>query len=110
MTAEARPHDSLVAGQFGGQAAAYVASPVHAAGEDLDRLEQIAEGFVGGHSLDLGCGGGRVAYRLAPHLASVSAYDLSPEMLAAVAAPARERGLSNIETRTGRAERLPFDD
>ncbi len=105
-----RAHDTLVAGQFGSQASAYVASAVHASGEDLDRLDEIARAFPGGHALDLGTGGGHVAYRLAAHMASVVAYDLSDDMLAAVAETAKARGLSNIVVRQGRAERLPFED
>lgn len=103
-------HDSLVAGQFGPRAEAYVSSAVHAAGPDLDRLEAIARTRAGGRALDLGCGGGHVAYRLAPHMASVVACDLSGEMLAAVARTAAERGLANVTTRQARAERLPFAD
>ena len=105
-----RAHDSLVVGQFGTQASAYVASAVHASGEDLDRLDEIAQAFPGGLALDLGTGGGHVAYRLAAHMASVIACDLSDDMLAAVAQTAKARGLSNIEVRQGRAERLPFED
>jgi len=103
-------HDNLVTGQFGPQAQAYVSSAVHSAGPDLDRLDAIAAAHAGGRALDLGCGGGHVAYRLARHMAAVTAYDLSDEMLAAVARTAGERGLSNLTTRQGRAERLPFAD
>lgn len=103
-------HDSLVAGQFGPRAEAYVASPVHAAGPDLDRLEAVAASHPGGRALDLGCGGGHAAYRLAAHMAAVTACDLSDEMLDAVARTAAERGLANLTTRQGRAERLPFAD
>jgi hypothetical protein len=38
-----RSHDDLVQDQFGPRADAYVQSPVHAAGEDLDALEALAE-------------------------------------------------------------------
>src|SRR5260370_41726010 len=41
---------------------------------------------------------------------TVTASDLSRDMLDAVAAAARERGLSNIETVQAPAEHLPFDD
>jgi SAM-dependent methyltransferase len=60
--------------------------------------------------LDLGCGGGHVAYVLARHAKTVTATDLSPEMLAAVAATARDKALPNIETIAAPAEDLPFDD
>lgn len=103
-------HDTLVARQFGPQANAYVGSAVHAAGNDLDRIAGHAALRRGGRALDLGTGGGHVAYRLAPLMAEVVAYDLSHDMLAAVAATAAGRGLGNVATRQGRAEALPFAD
>jgi ubiquinone/menaquinone biosynthesis C-methylase UbiE len=83
---------------------------VHAGGEDLDRLEALAQAAAPRRALDLGCGGGHVAYRLARHAAAVTACDLSADMLAAVAATARTRGLIPIETVQAPAEQLPFDD
>jgi ubiquinone/menaquinone biosynthesis C-methylase UbiE len=105
-----RAHDTVVAHQFGPRAEAYVTSAVHAQGEDLDRLEAIAAAAAPRQALDLGTGGGHVAYRLAAHAQAVVASDLSDEMLAAVAQTARERGLTNLVTRQAPAERLPFDD
>jgi len=96
--------------QFGPRAALYVTSALHASGTDLDALEAIAAETRPGRALDLGCGGGHVAYRLAPHAGEVVACDLSPDMLAAVAEAASERGFANIRTREAAAERLPFDD
>jgi ubiquinone/menaquinone biosynthesis C-methylase UbiE len=102
-------HDTLVATQFGGRAAAYVTSAVHAQGEDLRDLAALVAGCAGARVLDLGCGGGHAAFAVAPHVAGVVAYDLSPEMLEAVAAEAAARGLANVTTRQGPAETLPFD-
>lgn len=106
----ARSHDAVVDAQFGPQAAAYVQSAVHAAGPDLDRLEEIARHAQPARALDLGCGGGHVAYRLAPHSGAVVASDLSAEMLAAVRETAAARGFANITTEQAPAEQLPFDD
>jgi SAM-dependent methyltransferase len=47
---------------------------------------------------------------LAPYAGEVTAIDLSPDMLAAVAATARKKGLANIETVQAPAEQLPFND
>jgi SAM-dependent methyltransferase len=102
--------ERLAAGQFGPQAAAYVESPVHAQGEDLRQLAAMVAGRGGARVLDLGCGGGHVAFHVAPHVKEVVAYDLSPEMLAAVTAEAARRGLANVTTRQGAAEKLPFAD
>jgi len=103
-------HQANVTSQFGPRAEAYVTSAVHAAGDDLDALGDIARAAAPRMALDLGSGGGHVAYRLAPHAARVVASDLSDEMMAAVAATARAKGLANIATRTAAAEQLPFDD
>lgn len=105
-----RLHDTLVQDQFGPRAHAYVESAVHAAGADLDALEAIAARAAPRHAIDLGTGGGHVAYRLAPHAAAVTAADLSGEMIAVVAETARARGLANIDTAVAPAEDLPFAD
>ncbi|MHB1567324.1 MAG: class I SAM-dependent methyltransferase [Acidiferrobacter sp.] len=93
-----------VAQQFGPQAQAYLDSPNHAVGADLEHLAGLAHGRV----LDLGCGAGHVSYAMAPCADTVVAYDLSAAMLTVVAAEAARRGLSNITTQCGVAESLPF--
>ncbi|MDR3463827.1 MAG: class I SAM-dependent methyltransferase, partial [Beijerinckiaceae bacterium] len=101
-------HETLVAAQFGPRAMAYVASKDHAQGADLERLATLAAARPGARVLDLGCGGGHVSFTVAPFAREVVAYDLSEEMLAAVAATAAARGLTNIVTQQGMAEDLPF--
>jgi SAM-dependent methyltransferase len=108
MSMTSKTHASLVTDQFGPQTAAYVTSAVHAEGEDLEALTKVVAGQRGAQVLDLGCGGGHVSFRVAPHVGQVTAYDLSEGMLAAVAKAAAERGLKNVATRQGAAERLPF--
>ena len=88
----ARSHTRHVVDQFGAQASAYVTSAVHAAGADLDRIGARVRARPGLRVLDLGCGGGHVAFTAAAAGAAVTAYDLSAEMLAAVAAEASRRG------------------
>ncbi len=103
-------HEALVGGQFGVQAAAYLTSAVHAQGPDLAALAEIARAMPRARVLDMGCGGGHASYAVAPHVAEVVAYDLSPEMLAVVGAAAADKGLGNLSIRQGRAEHLPFED
>jgi SAM-dependent methyltransferase len=105
-----KAHDALVTGQFGPRANAYVESAVHARGEDLAALEAVVEKTRPARALDLGCGGGHVAYLLARHAARVVAVDLSADMLAAVTETAKDKGLPNIETHRASVERLPFGD
>ena len=105
-----RAHEKVVEDQFGPRAMAYVQSAVHARGEDLDALEGVVRRTVPERALDLGTGGGHVAYLLARYAKAVTATDLSAEMLAAVAATAMARNVSNIETAEAPAECLPFAD
>ena len=101
-------HD-FVATHYAPRAAAYVASAVHASGPDLDQIEAFVRGSVDARALDLGCGGGHVSYRAAPHVREVVACDLTPDMLEQVKMTAAERGLANIVTQQAAAERLPFE-
>jgi ubiquinone/menaquinone biosynthesis C-methylase UbiE len=105
-----KSHENLVATSFGPRAAAYVASAVHAKGADLEHVAALVRGHPHARVLDLGCGGGHVTFHAAPHVREVVAYDLSSEMLAAVACVCRERGLDNVTARQGTAEELPFED
>jgi SAM-dependent methyltransferase len=103
-------HEKVVEAQFGPQARAYVESAVHSQGADLEAIGALAHKLRPELALDLGAGGGHVAYALARHARRVIATDLSSEMLAAVARTARQKGLSNIETAEAPAEQLPFED
>jgi len=105
-----RAHEKVVEAQFGPRAKAYVESAVHAQGADLEALEAIVRELRPTRALDLGAGGGHVSYLMARHAGAVTASDLSPDMLDAVATTARDRGLANIETAHAPAEHLPFDD
>jgi ubiquinone/menaquinone biosynthesis C-methylase UbiE len=102
--------ENLVTNQFGSQAAAYVASAVHAQGEDRAAMAAVVKMLSPAAVLDLGCGGGHVSFAASPFAGAVTAYDLSTEMLAAVEAEAKKRGLANIVTQQGSAEKLPFPD
>ena len=103
-------HDDQVNRQFGPVASAYLTSTAHAQGEDLKLLASIVQGRSAAHVLDLGCGAGHVSFAVAAQVAKVTAYDLSAEMLDVVAAEADKRRLTNIETRQGVAEKLPFEN
>jgi len=109
-TDPAMAQSALAASRFGAAAPAYLTSAVHAQGADLRRLNELARGRPGLTALDLGCGAGHAAYALAEGGAQVVAYDLSSEMLGVVEAEARRRELTNVTTRQGPAERLPFQN
>jgi ubiquinone/menaquinone biosynthesis C-methylase UbiE len=100
-------HDATVLEQYDSRAQAYLASAVHAGGADLDRMAAVIGSRPGAVALDMGCGGGHVAFRMAGLVEKVVAYDLSAPMLETVAAEAHKRGLDNIVTKRGAAEALP---
>jgi len=102
--------DTFTADHYAPRAQDYVSSADHSRGDDLDQVEAALQGGGIGRVLDLGCGGGHVSYRAAPHVAEVVACDLTQSMLDAVARTAAERGLSNISVHRAAAEHLPFAD
>jgi ubiquinone/menaquinone biosynthesis C-methylase UbiE/catechol 2,3-dioxygenase-like lactoylglutathione lyase family enzyme len=93
---------------FGRTATAYVTSPGHAHGDDLGRLIELAAAQPTDRALDISTGGGHTALALAPHVSTVVASDLTPEMLAAARAFIASRGVTNVEFVVADAERLPF--
>lgn len=103
-------HSDLVAERFGAAAHAYVDSTVHARGADLEALEVLVARLKPARALDLGCGGGHVAYLMASHAQAVTACDISEQMLAAVRANAAARGIANITTVPAAAQAMPFAD
>src|SRR3954463_1020467 len=96
--------------QWGPVAEAYVHSSFHASGPDLARL--VAEaGFSGKERvLDLGCGAGHTSLACGPPVAEVVAVDVTPQMVAAATALARERAVANVEFRVADVLELPFED
>jgi ubiquinone/menaquinone biosynthesis C-methylase UbiE/catechol 2,3-dioxygenase-like lactoylglutathione lyase family enzyme len=114
--AEAHPDDAAesikrqVRAVFGAAAQAYVTSPGHAAGDDLTRLVQLAAPQPDDRALDVSTGGGHTALAVAPHVAHVTASDLTPAMLAAARAHLTARGAGNVDYVVADAEHLPFLD
>ena len=99
---------AFVSEQYAPRAEAYVTSLNHSTGADLDQIEQALAGRSLRRVLDLGCGGGHVSYRAAPHVEAVVAVDVTQTMLDVVARTAAERGLFNISVTKAAAEALPF--
>lgn len=104
------PHTQVVQRQFGEQAAAYLTSAVHAQGTEFALLQAEVQGRSDARVLDLGCGAGHVSFNVAAAVGEVVAYDLSQQMLDVVRDTAEARGLDNVRTQRGAAERLPFED
>lgn len=103
-------HNDLVVEQYTPRSNAYLTSSVHASGEDLALMRALVGERADAIVLDMGCGGGHVAFTLAPQVGKVVAYDLSAAMLATVTEEAARRGIANIVTKQGAAEALPCPD
>jgi ubiquinone/menaquinone biosynthesis C-methylase UbiE len=99
-----------VQSQFGAAAAAYNTSLVHSDPNALRRVVELAKPKPGDAALDIATGTGNTALALAPHVASVVAFDLTEKMLAETTRNAADRKLKNVFTRLGMAEDLPFAD
>ncbi|MBN1250486.1 MAG: methyltransferase domain-containing protein, partial [Anaerolineae bacterium] len=96
--------------RFGQFAQAYVTSAPHARGIDLDWLLDLAQPQPDWVMLDVATGGGHTALKFAPHVAHVTASDLTQRMLEAAEAHIRAQGIANVSFRQAAAEGLPFED
>ena len=67
----------LVQKQFGEHAEAYATSRVHAQGASLKRLVELIQPQADWRVLDVATAAGHTAYAFAPHVAHVTATDLT---------------------------------
>jgi ubiquinone/menaquinone biosynthesis C-methylase UbiE len=102
--------NAIVQSQFGAAAADYATSEVHAKGESLARIVDLAAPQKSWHVLDVATGAGHMAAAFAPHVASVVASDITAEMLTEASKLAASRNLLNMTTQTAEAGSLPFPD
>jgi ubiquinone/menaquinone biosynthesis C-methylase UbiE len=100
----------LVKEQFGAHASAYAVSKVHAQGASLARLVELVQPQAHWQALDVATAAGHTAFVFAPHVAHVTATDITPEMLPVAAKLAQEKGLHNVTVQIADAESLPFED
>ncbi|MEB3754838.1 class I SAM-dependent methyltransferase [Acinetobacter sp. MD2(2019)] len=96
--------------QYQDKSDAYLKSQVHAQGAEFEKMRQCIQAHQFKQILDLGCGGGHVSYQVADLTERTIAYDVTPEMLSVVEKEAQQRGLTQIQTQLGMAEKLPFAD
>ena len=72
---------SLAQQRFGRAAADYATSEVYAKGASLQRLVELTEPKSHWRVLDVATGAGHTALAFAPHVAKVTATDITEEML-----------------------------
>lgn len=94
--------------QFGESAAAYVQSPGHAGGPDLDALVAWGRARGARRVLDIATGGGHTAAAFGAFSPSVIATDLTEPMLRAAREFAATQGRPGLRFLAADAEALPF--
>jgi ubiquinone/menaquinone biosynthesis C-methylase UbiE len=94
--------------QFSKTAQAYVSSSVHAKGDELKLLLELAGDLANKSVLDIATGGGHTALAFAKAGATVTATDLTPTMLETAQTFVLSRGVDSITFQEASAEALPF--
>ena len=98
----------LVQKQFGDKANAYATSKVHAKGASLGRMVEMVKPRHHWRTLDIATAAGHTAHAFAPHVSSVIATDLTPQMPPKAESLAIEKGLNNVNGTAADGEFLPF--
>jgi ubiquinone/menaquinone biosynthesis C-methylase UbiE len=94
---------------FAQRAAFYTTSAVHKDKAVLDRLVELARGQATARVLDVATGTGHTAFAFVPHVKSVIASDVTPEMLNEGRRLKIEGGMDNVEFQLADAHDLPFE-
>ncbi len=103
-------HKARVQAQFGGSADAYVRSPGHAGGPDLDTLVTWGRRRGARSVLDIATGAGHTAAAFSLFTRTVVATDLTEPMLRAARDVAAARHLTGIRFLAADVDALPFRD
>jgi len=96
--------------QWEGLAAAYLESPTHARGEDLETLMSFADPKPDEVALDVGCGVGHTLRRLAAKVRLAVGVDATRGMLEGARTLLAREGVTNATLVVTAAETLPFLD
>jgi ubiquinone/menaquinone biosynthesis C-methylase UbiE len=99
-----------VQAQFGAHAHLYTTSTVHAHGDSLARLLDLARPQAHHLVLDIATAAGHNALSFAPHVQHVIGLDLTPQMLPEARRLAQQRQIHNGSFSQGDAANLPFAD
>ncbi len=93
--------------QFGAAASKYATSELHARGDSLSALVEMAGSLPGWTALDVATGAGHTAFALSPCVAQVLAVDLTEAMVAETVGSASAQRLNDIHAAVADAECLP---
>lgn len=99
-----------VKASFGPNATHYTASQGHGNKTVLEELVAKVNPASSDRVLDIGTGAGHTAIAFAPKVQEVVAFDLTPQMLEETRRNTQAKGITNLRTQQGAAEKLPFED
>lgn len=102
--------NARVLDQFGQQAGAYATLVNAEAGKRADPLLMLIEPRPTDHILDVGCGSGQLAVKVAAAVAHVTGVDLTPAMLDEARRHADTAGVTNICWKVADSIALPVPD
>lgn len=95
---------------FGQRAAAYTTSTAHTDAEVLADVVRMSSPKPHWSVLDVATGTGHTAFALAPHAASITGIDLTPEMLTEARKLATAESANNVSLCLADVHHLPFKD
>lgn len=95
---------------FAKRAAAYTTSTAHTDAKVLASVVRISAPEPHWTVLDVATGTGHTALALSPHAGSITAIDLTPEMLAEAQKLANARSITNLRACLADVHHLPFED
>ena len=101
---------SLSQERFGKYAADYVSSAIHAKQDELLYLVNLVQPAPSFHMLDVATGGGHTALAFAPHVASVIASDITPQMLAQAKTYINQQNATNVSFELVDGTSIQYDD
>jgi ubiquinone/menaquinone biosynthesis C-methylase UbiE len=102
--------EELARKSFGARAEFYTRSAAHADPQVLARVADVSRPQAHWRVLDVATGAGHTAFALAPRVASVTAIDLTPEMLDQARKLGGELQVSNVQFQFADIHSLPFAD
>jgi ubiquinone/menaquinone biosynthesis C-methylase UbiE len=108
MSDRAEEQRRLILDQFTKQAEPFAAMPAHSDADVARLIVEAARAGPASRVLDVACGPGLVALRLAEGAGHVTGLDLTPAMLDKARELQTQRGLTNLSWDLGRADALPY--
>jgi len=107
---DADAHLERIRVQFGKMADVYARMRQTTDERSLNALVAVSGADAGSRVLDVACGPGFLTMAFAARCRAAVGVDATEPFLAMARAEAQQRGIGNVEFRSGNAEQLPFDD